>query len=159
MQTRVRRGLTQRELAERIGVPYQQIQKYERGEKLTLERLTLIARELGLNLSSLLMALAFCVATFLIVFEPKIARAGERLECFAEPLGKDWHYRTKVPGFAGDVRGDRCWYDGPSMKPRSELYWPAEQEAPIEMTPLPPARPPGANLISFQDRWEGLAAR
>jgi hypothetical protein len=82
------------------------------------------------------------------------ASAGERVQCFAERLGKDWHYRTKVPGFKGDVRGDRCWYNGPPMKPRDELYWPSTEAGPepIVIDPDPAKMQPPWHLAP---RWEG----
>lgn len=80
------------------------------------------------------LVIAICLASmFLLASLVRYARSGERLPCFAEPQGRDWHYRTKVPGFNGDVRGDRCWFNGPSMKPRDELYWPS----PPAPEPLP----------------------
>ena len=57
----------------------------------------------------------------------QFAHAGERLQCFAQPQGRDWHYRTRVPGFNGDVKDDRCWYPGERMKPREELFWPSPE--------------------------------
>jgi DNA-binding XRE family transcriptional regulator len=164
-QARLRRGFTQRELAEKIGVQYQQIQQYERGDRISLDRLALIAAVLDVNFTVGLKknAMAIAVATVLgtaacfCCLPGAKAMAGELLECLAEPLGQGWHYRTKVPGFNGNVRGDRCWYDGPAMKPRAELYWPGPQ-APVEMTPLPPPRPAAAQQ-EFHERWEGLSAR
>ena len=51
------------------------------------------------------------------------AVAGERVACQSEVMrdpGDDTRlsYRTKVDG-----RPERCFYLGPPMKPRSELYW------------------------------------
>ncbi len=37
---RLRAGLTQKQLAESVGIPYQTVQKYERGER-AVERMTL----------------------------------------------------------------------------------------------------------------------
>src|SRR5262249_37358920 len=54
------------------------------------------------------------------------AFGGERMSCEVQPVrgdGREWHYRTKIPGYAGDVRDDKCWYPGERMKPRGELYW------------------------------------
>jgi hypothetical protein len=51
------------------------------------------------------------------------ADAGERTRCSIAQMGSDWHYRTRIPGPEGDVKGDKCWYQGPAMKPRDELYW------------------------------------
>lgn len=47
-QRRVQLGLSQEELGERLGVSYQQVQKYEKGiSQLTIERLQEIARSLS----------------------------------------------------------------------------------------------------------------
>jgi hypothetical protein len=54
------------------------------------------------------------------------AFGSERMSCKVQPVrgdGREWHYRTKIPGYAGDVRDDKCWYPGERMKPRGELYW------------------------------------
>ena len=48
------------------------------------------------------------------------ADAGERIRCSVTPAGADWNYRTRIPGSEGGVK---CWYQGPAMKPRDELYW------------------------------------
>ena len=100
------------------------------------------------------MLLAFAIA-FLAVYMLVVtgACAGERMQCFAEPLGKDWHYRTKVPGFAGDVRDDRCWYEGPPMKPLEELYWPTEPVAPMIMIDPDPAKMQAP--WELEHRWRG----
>jgi transcriptional regulator with XRE-family HTH domain len=45
-EARERRDLTQDALARRLGVHYRVVQRYERGEKLTIERIVIIAREL-----------------------------------------------------------------------------------------------------------------
>jgi DNA-binding XRE family transcriptional regulator len=55
-EMRNQRGITQHELAHRLGISYQLIQRYERGEKLTLERLTDIASALDSDFDSLLKA-------------------------------------------------------------------------------------------------------
>lgn len=52
---RKQRNMTQIELAERINVSYQQVQKYENGQtKITLERLLAIAESLGVPVTSFL---------------------------------------------------------------------------------------------------------
>jgi transcriptional regulator with XRE-family HTH domain len=52
---RQQRGITQMELADRIGVSYQQVQKYEGGRsRITLDRLALVARALGTPLGAFL---------------------------------------------------------------------------------------------------------
>ncbi len=63
------------------------------------------------------------VIVWLLIME--LAQAGERIACSTEPSNdsKEWHYRTKVPGYAPGIRDDRCWYIGAAMKPREELYW------------------------------------
>lgn len=52
---RKQRNMTQIELAERINVSYQQVQKYENGQtRITLERLLTIAESLGVPVTSFL---------------------------------------------------------------------------------------------------------
>ncbi len=52
---RVRAGLTQMQLADKLGITYQQIQKYEMGKSsVSVERLFQIADALNVNISSLL---------------------------------------------------------------------------------------------------------
>ncbi|MEN2994426.1 MAG: helix-turn-helix transcriptional regulator [Thermodesulfovibrio sp.] len=49
------KGFSQMELAEKIGVTYQQIQKYEKGiSKITVERLIEISKALGVPISAFL---------------------------------------------------------------------------------------------------------
>ncbi len=63
-----------------------------------------------------------------------VARSGERVACKAEPdTNGEWHYRTKIPGYAVGIRDDRCWYIGKSMKPRDELYWAQTPARPWEL--------------------------
>ena len=78
------------------------------------ERLNIL---IGLGL---LLALSFMFSALI-----KYAHGGDKQLCQMEPLGplSGWHYRTKVNGKAW-----KCWYEGPRMKPRSELYW---AEAPV----------------------------
>ena len=52
---RTQRGFSQEELAERVGISYQQVQKYEKGDtRLTLERLYAFAQALNVPLEELL---------------------------------------------------------------------------------------------------------
>ena len=52
---RMARGLSQTELANRIGVTFQQVQKYETGgNRISMERLTRIGRVFGVNVTYLL---------------------------------------------------------------------------------------------------------
>jgi hypothetical protein len=100
----------------------------------------------------LMVAIVIIVGALLI----RTSYSGERMLCHIEPLSESWHYRTKIP----PLEKDRCWYDGPRMKARSELYW-AEMPSippmsimnsePDEM-PLPPMQP----LREFEDRWLGI---
>jgi transcriptional regulator with XRE-family HTH domain len=56
---RQRQGLTQTELADRIGVSYQQIQKYEANKsQITLKRLLLIAKALDTPVQAFIVELA-----------------------------------------------------------------------------------------------------
>jgi len=53
--TRMRLGVSQEKLAERVGLTFQQIQKYEKGtNRMGVSRLAEIARALGVNFSVLL---------------------------------------------------------------------------------------------------------
>jgi hypothetical protein len=56
------------------------------------------------------------LSVWFLVFDT--ADAGERQLCQLEPKDASWHFRTKIPPIDA-----KCWYDGPRMKPRSELYW------------------------------------
>jgi len=48
------RGISQMELAEQVGVSFQQIQKYEKGvNRISVERVQQIARALGISVSTL----------------------------------------------------------------------------------------------------------
>jgi transcriptional regulator with XRE-family HTH domain len=52
---RLTRGLSQTDLADQIGVTFQQVQKYEKGaNRISMGRLTLVGRVLGVNVSYLL---------------------------------------------------------------------------------------------------------
>jgi transcriptional regulator with XRE-family HTH domain len=52
---RLTRGLSQSDLADKIGVTFQQVQKYEKGaNRISMGRLTLIGRVLGVNVTYLL---------------------------------------------------------------------------------------------------------
>jgi hypothetical protein len=75
---------------------------------------------------------------------PSLARSEQQI-CQLEPqsLG-DWHYRTKVGG-----RSERCYYVGPRMKPRKELYW-AEAPTIPPMSIMEPKPEPELEL-----RWKG----
>jgi transcriptional regulator with XRE-family HTH domain len=53
-EARNRAKLTQHQLAAKIGVRYQQIQRYERGEKLSVDRLITIADALRVDLDIML---------------------------------------------------------------------------------------------------------
>ena len=89
-------------------------------------------------------AIALGIGIALILFA--VSARGGSLPCAASPGGRDWHYRTKVPGYAGDVHDDKCWYDGPRMKPREELYWPAPDVVPMVVDRLP---------WEMENRWQG----
>jgi transcriptional regulator with XRE-family HTH domain len=54
-QTREDRGLTQQNLAAKLGVPYQMIQRFERGEALTLDRIEAIAAALDIEYQNLIL--------------------------------------------------------------------------------------------------------
>lgn len=56
-EARIRRGMSQAELAQRIGITYQQAHKYERGvNRTSASRLLLIAGALGVEICDLLPA-------------------------------------------------------------------------------------------------------
>src|SRR5262245_6271832 len=60
------------------------------------------------------------IVTLAILAVPKRALGGEKMMCSLEPQSRgEWHYRTKIP----PLQEERCYYLGPRMKPRSELYW------------------------------------
>ena len=63
------------------------------------------------------LALLACAAIWFLILD--VAGAGERMLCQLEPTGRDWHYRTKI----APLPDSKCWYDGPRMKAREELYW------------------------------------
>ena len=48
-ETRTRRRMTQSALADKLGIPYQLVQQYERGERLSIERLFAIAQALEID--------------------------------------------------------------------------------------------------------------
>jgi|SRR5215475_8695150 len=84
---------------------------------------------------------------FFMILELAFAIAcGEKILCHMEPGGRDWHYRTKVDGFEM-----KCWYDGPRMKPRNELYWAESPSSPPPMDIKEPMRPPWEH----DDRFKG----
>ena len=66
------------------------------------------------------------------------AACAEKMLCHMEPGGADWHYRTKIP----PAMETKCWYDGPRMKPRSELYWAETPRVPPLMEIQQPMRVP-----------------
>src|SRR5262245_6461955 len=53
-QAREREGLTQSELARRLGISFQLLQRHEAGEKLHLDRMIMIAEILRIDLSILI---------------------------------------------------------------------------------------------------------
>ncbi len=81
------------------------------------------------------------------------AHGGELMICHLQPNDAGgWHYRTKVGG-----RRDQCWYQGPDMKPRRELYW---AEAPAVPPLIPPIdimepEPPASETNEFDLRFKG----
>src|SRR5262245_50341819 len=98
--------------------------------------------------------LAALIVTLFMLAIPRKAHGGEQQLCQLEPqaLG-EWHYRTKVGG-----RPEKCFYEGPRMKPRSELYW-AETPAIPGHTPAmkisPSIRPPWAEEGRFKgEGWD-----
>src|SRR5262245_41372656 len=71
------------------------------------------------------------------------AHGGEKQLCQMEPGGPvgEWHDRTKI-----NNKPWKCWYEGPRMKPRNELYW-------AEIPTIPPL----IENIPWQmePRWQG----
>lgn len=97
-----------------------------------------------LLVSFVLMAAIVAIA-FALFGRP--ARGGERVACEAKPgAGDGWHYRTKIPGYGVGIRDDKCWYVGPSMKARDELYWTDPKPAAVSVQPL----------SEFENRWRGM---
>ena len=76
-----------------------------------------------------------------------VAHSGERIMCHLEPADSGgWHYRTKIP----PLMDHQCWYFGPRMKPRRELYW---AEAPS--IPAMNIMEPEPQETEFHQRWKG----
>jgi hypothetical protein len=95
-----------------------------------------------------------CVALVLAITSLALAlirhaHGAERILCHLEPLTPDWHYRTQI----SPQPNVRCWYDGPRMKPRAELYW-AEAPGIAPMSVIRPARDDD-EVWSLIDRWRG----
>ena len=113
-------------------------------------RMSRVAFGEGLPCVPRLCALMSIIFGLWLAWGTRAAGAGEVMQCAAVPGGKDWHYRTKIPGYVGDVKDDRCWYNGPRMKPRGELFWPsASNPTPINVGE--PMRPPW----ELEQRWHG----
>jgi len=86
------------------------------------------------------------VIALIFVMLPSMARCGEPTICHLEPLDSSWHYRTSI----APLRAAKCWYLGPAMKPRRELYWPeAPTVPPISIMEEENEQPP------FELRWKG----
>ena len=98
---------------------------------------------------ALIIALALVLAIVfasLVLFVHR-AHGGDRMLCHLAPMDSGgWHYRTKVGG-----RPEQCWYFGPPMKPRRELYW---AEAP-DIPPMSIMTPEPDNPIEL--RWPSQA--
>jgi len=94
---------------------------------------------------------AIVVSTFALYV--RNAHGAERMICHLQPGDAGgWHYRTKVGG-----RPQQCWYYGPDMKPRRELYW---AEAPVVPPLIAPIdimepKPPTAETNEFDLRFRG----
>jgi hypothetical protein len=78
-------------------------------------------------------ALAIALTTLSV----SMAGAQQKTLCQLVPISDTarWHYRTKVDGFPL-----KCWYIGPSKKPREELYWaeaPAIPPCPLILSACP----------------------
>ncbi|MCK8493130.1 helix-turn-helix domain-containing protein [Spirosoma sp. RP8] len=56
-ETRKLKGLTQKELGDKMGVSFQAINKYETGQNLTVETLSKIAQTLGVTITDLVKGL------------------------------------------------------------------------------------------------------
>jgi hypothetical protein len=95
--------------------------------------------------------------------------AGEIVDCAAAYLPGErdsWSYRTKIPGYGPGSRNDKCWYEGPPMKPRNELRWPmtrtkaskAEQpQAPVSPRYGTPAAAPAMKEVVPNESGHGSA--
>jgi hypothetical protein len=79
------------------------------------------------------------------------AHGAERMLCHLEPLAGDWHYRTKIHP-QPDVR---CWYDGPRMKSRGELYWAEAPSIPPPMSIRMTPERDDDEIWNLLDRWRG----
>ena len=85
---------------------------------------------------------------FLVIALIQNAHGKDKQLCHMEPGVpiSEWHYRTKIDG-----KSWKCWYEGPRMKPRSELYW-------AEVPTVPKLIEPNAieNLPwQLEPRWQG----
>jgi hypothetical protein len=89
-------------------------------------------------ITGLVLAIGFVVLILML----SRAYAGERMLCHFQPAADDWHFRTDIP----PLRKDKCWYDGPRMKPRSELYWAEVPTAPNIIENIP---------WQLEPRWQG----
>ena len=92
------------------------------------------------------------VATFVALSSP--AFGGEKMLCHLEPGDSGgWHYRTKVGGGGKPLQ---CWYQGPEMKPRRELYWAEIPTVPPLVNQIDIMEPEGAEPPNeFDLRWKG----
>ena len=90
----------------------------------------------GVLIGSLVIANVLVIGVLML----RPARGGELMLCHLEPIDAGgWHYRTKVGGMP-----QSCWYKGPEMKPRRELYW---ADAPAV------AAQPDEPEFMFDQRW------
>jgi len=94
--------------------------------------------------------LALCIVAWLLVLE--LAQAAEPCAVAPGEPRSEWHYRTQVPGFAKGAKGDRCWYLGPAMKPRSELFW--DLTAPDRSVPAHPIHSAPTLDERFHTPWK-----
>jgi len=98
-----------------------------------------------------LVALALLMAIIVNVLALiRHAHGGERMLCHIEPLAAGWHYRTKIP-----PRYDlKCWFDGPRIKDRGELYWAEAPDVPSISIMDDEQNKPGTEWRLI-DRWKG----
>jgi hypothetical protein len=84
----------------------------------------------NLTLAFISAALVIIVVLAMMTF----ARSEPQLCQLERGSGDGWHYRTAIAPNAGA----KCWYVGPRMKSRAELYWAEAPAIPMLQVDRPP---------------------
>jgi hypothetical protein len=80
----------------------------------------------------------------------------QAIECAVElPASRSGHWSWRM------IDGRKCWYQGRSTLPKSELHWPAQSLADAQalMTVTDGAAGLDPDDGSFASRWRGLEAK